>query len=322
MRVIPSITCLAIALAAWSGNSHALAADPPASSTREKTADNIVSGPTTEPSSTLLQAGAEPRRALRLHPKPGEKRTSTMTLKIAMEVQMGVTEAAPTKMPATTIAIDYTVNKVSAEGEITYEAVMTDTTVAEDSDAKPEIVQAMKTALVGVKGMSINGIMSSRGIVRESQVKMPPDIAPQTRQMMEQMKDAFSNTGVGFPQEPVGLGAKWELKQKVKSQGITLDQTTVYELLSLEGDRVKLKTTVTQIAANQQIQNPAMAGMTVDVVKLQSKGGGEVTADLAQLMPVQATMGMHNETAMAMNTGDEKTEMSIKMDMKVGVETK
>jgi hypothetical protein len=90
----------------------------------------------------------------------------------------------------------------------------------------------------------------------------------------------------------------------------------------LDGERFKAKTTLTQTAANQQIQNPAMAGMKIDLVKLQSKGTGEVTGYVGQLMPVQATMDLHNESAMAMNTGDAKTDMSMKMDMNLRVETK
>jgi len=103
---------------------------------------------------------------------------------------------------------------------------------------------------------------------------------------------------------------------------MTIDQTTVYELVSIEGDRLKAKTTITQTAVNQQIQNPAMPDLKMDLVKLSSKGTGEVTTDLQQLIPVQTTMDMRSESAMSMDAGGQKTEMSMKMDISLRMETK
>ena len=103
---------------------------------------------------------------------------------------------------------------------------------------------------------------------------------------------------------------------------MNIDQTVVYELASVDGDHVILKTTITQAAADQQIQNPAMPGMKMDLVKLSSKGTGEITADLTQLLPPKSTMKMQNESSMSMGSGDQKTAMSMKMDLNLIMETK
>jgi hypothetical protein len=164
--------------------------------------------------------------------------------------------------------------------------------------------------------------MSDRGVNKSTDVKATADLNPQARQAMDQMKDTFSNTGIALPEEPIGVGAKWEVKQKIKSQGMTIDQTTQYELLSIDGDTLKAKATITQSAGNQTIQNPAMPQMKMDLVKLSSTGSGEMTTDLRQLVPVQATIDMHSDTTMAMDAGGQKNEMSMKMSINIRMESK
>jgi hypothetical protein len=239
-----------------------------------------------------------------------------------MEVAAGGNEGQPMKLPPIKMVMDTSVKSVSPEGDIAYDMVMSDLTVADDPDAMPQMVEAMKTAMGGLKGMSVTGTMSNRGISKTIEAKTPADASPQARQTIEQMKDSFSNTGVVLPQEDIGRGAKWEVKQKVKSQGMTLDQTTVYELVSIDGDQFTAKTTITQTAANQAIDNPAMQGMKMDLVKLSSKGSGEATVDLGQFVPTLATMDMRTESAMTMNMGDQKTDMSMKMNIGIRMETK
>ena len=250
------ITSLAFAglLAAVSGQPVARAADTSAAAPEVRV--------------SLIQTGSGPRKALRLHPKAEDKRSSTMTMKMGMEIAVAGMDPQKMSLPAMKMMMETSVKSVTPEGESTYETVMSDVSVAEDSEAMPQMVEAMKTTASGLKGVTLTGKMSSRGINQGTSVKTVGDLSPQARQTMEQMKDTFSNTGLALPEDAIGVGAKWEVKQKVSSQGMTIDQSTVYELVSLEGDKLKAKTTITQTAANQQIQNPAMPQMQMDLVKL------------------------------------------------------
>ena len=60
----------------------------------------------------------------------------------------------------------------------------------------------------------------------------------------------------------------------------------------------------------------------LDHLGVEVESTGEVTANLTQVMPPLATIEMHSENTMAMNTDDQKTEMSKKMDMNLRFETK
>ena len=270
----------------------------------------------------LLEPGAEPRKVLRLHPKPGDKQTLDLTLKMAMESKVGEMETPATKLPAIKMTMEATVKSLADNGDITYEMVMSDLTVSEEPGVAPMVAEAMKSAFTGVKGLSGSGTISSRGFSKGFEFKAAPDGNPQARQVVDQMKDAFTELVVLLPEEAVGTGAKWEVKMPLKTQGMTIDQTATCEVVSLEGENFNTKSTIVQQAANQKIQNPAMPGIKVDLTKMTGTGTSERTFDLGKLLPTAGTGKVHTDTAMAMNMGGQKQPMTMKMDMDVRFEAK
>ena len=270
----------------------------------------------------LLEAGAEPRKGLRLHPSPGDKQTLHLTLKMAIETKMGEMQSQAMKLPAMTMTMDTTVKDVSDKGDITYELVMGETTLADDPGGNAQLAELMKTALGGIKGMSGTGTVSSRGLAKGMEFKVPTGVDAQTRQVMDQMRDSFSSIAAPLPEEAVGPGARWEAKIPIRSQGMTIDQTGTSELVSIEGDRLTTKSTFTQRASNQKVESPAMPGLKVDLIKMNGTGTGESNYDLGKLLPIAGTTILHSETDMAMNMGGQKQPISTKMDLNVRLESK
>jgi hypothetical protein len=271
---------------------------------------------------TLLDPGSEPRAALRLHPTAGDKQTMAMTMKMAMSMTMAGNQVPAMNVPAMQITMDVTVKDISADGDITYNTVFTDATVAADTNTAPAMAAAMKTTLAGLTGMTGTGTMTDHGIIKDMEMTVPPDASPQLSQMMEQMKGSMRSSSSPLPQEPVGAGAKWEYKSQVKSQGMTIDQTTTSELVSADGDHLTLRTTIAQNAANQQIESPSMPGMKVDLTKMTGTGGGDATFDLGHIMPIAATLAENIQIAMAINTGQQKQPMNMSMTMNITLASK
>ena len=270
----------------------------------------------------LLEAGTEPRKVLRLHPKPGDKQTLEMTMKMAGETKVGENEAPAMKLPAIKMTLDATVKEVSNTGDITYELVMGDVSTSDEPGGTPEVAEAMKKAFAGVKGLSGTGTVSSRGFSKGMEFKAAAGNNPQLRQVMDQMKGSLTQFVAPLPEEAVGVGARWEAKMPIKTQGMTIDQTATYEVVSLEGERLTTKSTSTQNAANQKVQNPALPGLKVDLTKMVGNGTGESTFDLAQLMPATGTANIHSETSMSMNIGGQNQAMTMKMDVSLQFEAK
>jgi len=170
------------------------------------------------------------------------------------------------------------------------------------------------------KGMTVTGVTTTRGISKTVDFKLPPGADPQARQTMDQMKTAMSQ--VSLPEESVGVGSKWEVKRKINTQGMTVDQTEIYEITALEDEAVTLRTSITQTAANQKIESPAMPGLKVDISKMETKGTGSTTVNLGKLMPTSGAMEGHTEMSMGVNVGGQKQKMSTKMDITAKVESK
>ena len=108
----------------------------------------------------------------------------------------------------------------------------------------------------------------------------------------------------------------------VKSQGMTIDQTTTCELVAIEGDQVTTKCTVTQHAADQKVEVPTLAGLKVDLIKMTGTGTGQSTFDLGKLLPSAGTTDLHSDTDMVLNTGGQKQPISTKLDLNVQLESK
>ena len=269
----------------------------------------------------LLEPGGEPRKALRLHPKQGDKKTAMLTVKMAAAMNMAGTEV-PMKIPAMHMTMDTTVESVKPDGDIQYNLVISDVSVAEEAEANAAVVDAMKGALEKLKGLTGNGVMSSRGFSKSVAIKVPAGADPQLTTVMEQMKETMAHISSPLPEQPVGAGARWEVKMPVKSQGMTMNQATTVELVSIEDDKVTTKNTVVQTAAPQKIESPAMPGMKIDLVKMNGNGSGEVSMDLGQIVPLSGNVNSHSEMSMAMNSGGQKQTIDMKVDMNMKIESK
>jgi hypothetical protein len=93
-------------------------------------------------------------------------------------------------------------------------------------------------------------------------------------------------------------------------------------LVSVDGDQLVAKTTITQTASNQKIQSPGMPGLKVDLTHMSGKGTGELTMDLARLLPQKANVDSHTELQMGVNAGGQKQTMAMNMDVSMQVECK
>jgi len=257
-----------------------------------------------------------------LHPKAGDKQTLVMTMKMGMAMKVGAMENPPMKLPGMTLTMDATVNSVSPEGDIASELVMTDASIVDEPGVMPQVADAMKSSLGNLKGLSGKAVTSDRGVNKGTEISLPSGADPQLQQAMDQMKDSFSTAATPLPEEAVGPGAKWEVRMPLKSQGINLNQTSTYELLSLEGETLKTRVTINQTAPKQKVQNPAMPALKVDLMKMSGKGTGELSLNLSQLLPLTGAITSHTDLLMGVGAGAQQQTMTMNVDLDLHLESK
>lgn len=267
-----------------------------------------------EPEIKLLEAGAEPRQVFRLHAKPMEIQKAKISAKVGMNLSVGGQPGQMMKLPEMVITATMTTKSVSPDGEIAYTMVFDDINAVSKPGETLEMATAMKASLAGMKGMTVTGVMNDRYYTRKIEVQIPPNADAQTRAGMEQMKDSFANTRFILPEEALGLGGKWEVKQKARKQGMMIEELVRHEVVSIEGDTLVVKSSTTQSAANQKIPNPIMTTMKVDLVKMTGTMTETVTIDLNKTLPVKASASEQSEISMNMANAGKKQAMVVKSE--------
>jgi len=245
-----------------------------------------------------------------------------MSVKIATAMKTGEVESPSMKLPAMIMAMEVTVKSVSPEGDIASELVITDASVADQPGILPQMAEAMKVSLGNLKGLSANGVTSNSGVNKSTEINAPSGADSQVRNAMEQMKDSFASFSSPLPDEAVGAGAKWEVRLPLKSQGMTIDQTTTYELVSLKDELVSIHFTSNETAPPQKIEDLAMPGVKLDLVKLSGRGSGEVNVNLSQLLPTTGSITSHTDLLVNVGAGARQQSMGKTTDIDLHLEAK
>jgi hypothetical protein len=270
----------------------------------------------------LLEPGGEPRQVLRLRAKAGEKQTVAMTIKMGMGMGPGEAKVEMVKLPAMQLTVGVTPTSVSKEGDVQYDLVIEEVDAVAEPGSPSEMVELMQGQLAIVKGLTVTRVTSDRGFSKRSELKLPPGAGGEVRKAMEGMQDSFASTEFLLPEEAVGVGARWEVKQKLKPGGMTLDQTVLYTLESLEGNVVTVKGNIVQQASAQKIANPMLPQAKADLVKLSGTGHATMTIDLERILPVQGTVASATELTLGLDAGGQKQPMHMKTDTKIQLESK
>ena len=251
---------------------------------------------------TLLEPGAEPRKVLRFQPKAGDKQIVAFTMKMAMD------PSPLTNLPPITETTQITIKKVSANGDIDYERVITDVSVPAGSGPTAQVMEPMKAAFSKLKGLTTSGVMSSRGFSRRKETKSPksnkvlPAIA---RLFQSQMSAGLDIMAAPLPEEAIGAGGKWEVTPAEESRdGVA---KVVYEIVSIEENRVTAKITATVSASKQTPKDLAITG----------GGSGEMTIDLGHIMPAKGNLVYRLEMSGTDGAGGKKLTMKMGMDLRI-----
>lgn len=296
------------------------AADVPATPPPAPAADPALAAMTGEGSViTLLEAGAEPREPLRLKLTAGQEQAMVMTMRMAMSMQIGAQDAPKTSIPPMQMTMNLAVKDITADGDIHSAFSLDKIEVLPDPGSPPELVDQLKTMLGTMATMSGTSVLTTRGIVKSAEFNIPADVNPQIRQTVDSMRQQINQLSVPFPEEALGVGAKWTVTQHLEQQGMKLQQVATWELKARDGDIIKLASAIVQEAPPQQIVSPGMPpGAKVTLERLSSSGSGTTELDLGRVAPIQGTMTM--TSSIAMKTETEGGTMPLTMNMDLGLD--
>jgi hypothetical protein len=266
----------------------------------------------------LLDAGAEPRTALRYKFQANRTEAIVMDMSMAMAMETGNQKQPETQVPVTRTTMIFDNKEVSPEGNLHYEFEIEQVEVLPTPGVNPMMVNAMKQQMSGMQGMNGSATVTSRGFTQDAEIKIPPGVNPQIRQSIDNMKQSMNQMSAPLPEEPVGRGARWQVTMPVETPAMKLKQVATYTLSEIQGDKVKLDVTIKQSAPPQEIATPGAApGTKTSLESLKSSGEATIEIQMTKLVPT-SNLNMTSTYVISVNNQKIKTTMQLGMKMHPG----
>jgi len=251
---------------------------------------------------TLVAPGAAPRRALRYTVARGAKSTVEISQSVTNVMHLA---GVSMSMPPTIMVIDLRVTDVATSGDITFGMTFTDARAgAAGPDESVAALMAMGLALL--KGLGGTGTITSRGITKSMKMNLDRIEDPAVRASLEQSA-TIEYLFTPLPEAAVGVGAKWEIRETVEKDGLTMFKRSEYELVRLDAARATITVKTGQTAPPQSASKPGTpAAEQARLEKLTGSGSGTTTVRFAALA-APTTMDSTISLVMGLNV-DGKTE--------------
>lgn len=238
----------------------------------------------------LLEAGADPKSPVRYDIATGTTSASTMDFRIA-------TLAESTEGASLTVVPGVRLNILAGPTMDAKDGTRYDVRVVKAEALLPDGVSEDEAFHLN-QGVSVlnnlGGTVSvdDRGQVIESEFNSRtkrPDVPARLLVMLVNARTSLAR--ISLPAEPIGLGARWEVRKELILYGFKISQVDTYTLVDRIGDELRLNVNIQQTALPQSVTFP-QDGVEIAVESFRMSAQGDAIANL------------HALTTQAVATGD------------------
>lgn len=258
---------------------------------------------------TLEEAGAEPKAALRFTPGGKSSRSVALTMTMQVAMTLGDKPIDPSTLPTVSVSMDVTPG-AEAKGATPY-AFAVKSASREDLDGASErLKKAMDTAIEGMKDGTGSLTIDAQGRQVSADYGLPEVSTPGLRPSLAGFQQSFSQLFVVFPDEPVGVGARWESTAHYEHSGIPIEQRSTYTLEQRDGDTLTLAVEFEQ-SATGETESPA--GVALEDTRFGGRGTGTLTVRLDSPFPVAAEAKSRSRVSSSVTLGGQA--QPVEMDL-------
>ncbi len=289
---------------------------PTAASTTTMTtaaAEDVPADDAAETTVELLDPGSEPRRELRLDVEEGATQDLVMTQVQEQTFEIGGQSQGFTA--ATEQAMRVVVDSLDDDTmttTLTFGAgrVLDDPPVDAATRAGLEQVLAL---LDGLEGTTVSDL---RGRVLDVELPVPPDAPAELRAVLEPLIQGLdsqaSQLSVAFPEEPVGVGARWRTTTSVVVSGLGFDVVTDVTLTELGDGTAAAEVTPRLTIVPGTVE---MQGVTFEVVEGEMSGTGTTRWDLSRPLPA-SEQDMSGTVVLAVSGNEVRQSLRTQLSMR------
>jgi hypothetical protein len=268
----------------------------------------------------IISLGSEPRQKVRFTPAANSKESMTMTMDFQMPRTSSISNFSTPKM---LMQMDVMVNKILPNGDIDYGYTYSDSRALKDEKIPSNVIADMNKmlkTLVGTKGDVLVGV---NGVTKRHKIKFSSNLSPSMKSAMNSSTKSLEQFSNLRPMEPMGVGAKWIVKGPVKSSDLTINQQATYEVVEIDSQGMKIKSTINQQAFNLPLKSASSKNTNVIIKSIKSLGSGETVLQFNRLMPLKSTVSMTTDMEIIMtNVSKKKPEnFKSKFNFKVDLES-
>lgn len=252
---------------------------------------------------TMLDAGGSAAKVpLRWKAEKGASEKLAMVLDTKMEIK-----AAGQTMPmnmAMRMDMDGEVVDVLADGSSVIRMVVQDASMDMPGlEGSGDMVKDM------LRGMTIESTLDPRGVTTDTKVSGGGALM---EQLGDQMDSSLDQLALPFPEEPVGVGSKWQALSTQETNNMQVRMVVTYELVELDGDKGKVKLSLQQYADKQKMD---VGGATADLDSLESDGSGTMEFDLTRPLFAKADLTLKMTAEMSVMGQDADMKVDAKVSM-------
>ncbi len=264
----------------------------------------------------VLDAGQEPRLRLRYRIPEGTTTTSTATFRVATLAKSKDAEAL-TVLPGLRLDIVSGPAATTENGvRFNVEIVRSEALVPEGFDEALAADLQTGAAILDEVGAWVE--IDDRGIFLAgefNEVAKRADIPTRLLRMIVNTRTTV--TRVLLPAEPVGIGARWEIKREIEIYGFKVMQIDTYQLVDQAGDELMLNLSVQQMGLPQKVEFPE-EGIEITVESMSATATGQIILNLDALESDASANG-HSLDKIAVTTvsGSENIEVAEVFDIQI-----
>ena len=192
---------------------------------------------------TLGADGSEPRVQLGPAPKPGSKRTGTLTIASQSDPQQG---AIPISF-----ALSLEAQKGKSDGDASASGpIQVSAKVIGASIKAPDVPPDLATAIGKLKGSRVDYQVSADGAGSNFHYEAAKGIDPAFRDSLQGLSDTLAVLALPFPGKPVGVGGFWMVTSRDVVMGLDVVTYRLLKVEKVEGSSVELSLNMKRYAAS------------------------------------------------------------------------
>ncbi len=232
------------------------------------------------PAVQLLEPGEPPREVLRYKFQRGAVELEEVSVKVTATIFGPGHAVKANDTPTMEVKTRATVAEVLPDGDAHLAHVFEGATAHGDGNIPPAARNELTDMLSKLAGVRAWSRRSPRGDETEL-IFDEESIAPGAREIIDSMRRSSNDGSVLFPDEEVGIGAKWAVSTRAKiGNGMIVDRTITYTLTRRSGSTAEIDFTIQLSGEEQPLRSVPGAKLT----SLKGAGRGQITIGLDRIV--------------------------------------